>query len=335
MKKWLKIFIPLLICVNSNLCAQEIYGSWIKMKTSYANDNELPDSDITKYRYLKLTFEQKNKLFISTGSKYKGSELSFDTIYDIIQVSNSAGYIINRYKIDKLTAGELILVQKGLKGFDDKDCIKYKFVREEIYKNKMQIEPDDILLINNNDTIYKSTGKVHATFLGDTSFNEIFGSNISKIKSKKSNSFYATFIVRKTGNIDSIQILHSTNDIFEKQFKKALNRSKHLWQSAELNGKKVDVQEEFRYMSMSSPNLIKMYDSYRKAKEALNRLDYKNALKYFKIVLEITPNNYDAIYLKAICEIILENKDVGCSDLKRVKSSGNYQIDELIDRICR
>ena len=123
--------------------------------------------------------------------------------------------------------------------------------------------------------------------------------------------------------------------LFEKQFRKALNKSKNLWSPAELNGKNVDVQMEIKFRFVTSNKFIPMYDFNQKGKNALNNKDYIKALKYFELALERIPDNYETIYYKAICEINLGNIDAACEDLNIVKSLGKIDVNELIDDKCK
>ena len=336
MRRIFEILFLLLICFNADLDAQELFGDWIKTNVTYLNDNEFPDEHVLKYQYLRYTFEKSNELFMSVKSDDKGTALLFNINSNILQVKNSYGFIINSFLIDKITNDELILIQKGKGGFNESDCIKYQFIKEKLYQNKLPIKPSNILLISGIDTIYKSSEKIHAKFNGDKSFSEFCSDNIPEMSvvMATNNLFVATFIVRKSGQIDSVQILENINKRFEKQFRKALNKSKNLWLAAELNNEKVDVQMSIQFKFVTSNKFIPMYNFFQKGKVALDNLDYLRALEYFELALEKIPDSYEITYYKAICEMNLGNIDAACEDLAKVKSSGKMNVEELIIRNC-
>jgi hypothetical protein len=336
MKQIFIILFYALIFFSANLDAQELFGDWIKTNVTYVNDNDFPDDNVLKYQYLRYTFEKSNKLFMSVKYDDKGTALSFDINSNILQIKNSYGFIINSFLVDKITDEELILIQKGKDGFNDVDCIKFQFLKEKLYQNKLSIKSPDILLISGIDTIYKSSEKIHAKFNGTKSFFEFCSDNIPEMSvvMATNNLFVATFIVRKSGQIDSIQILENINKRFEKQFRNALNKSKKLWSAAELNDEKVDVQMSIQFRFVTPNKFIPMYNFSQKGKDALENMEYLRALKYFELALEKIPDSYEIIYYKAICEMNLGNINASCEDLAKVKSSGKMNVEELINKNC-
>lgn len=263
--------------------------------------------------------------------------LSFDRNLDILQIKNSYGYVINSYMMNKLNEDELILIQKGKTGYTDNDCIKYYFINEKDYQNKLQIKSSDVLIISNNDSIYKSNEKIYAKFLDDKSFYDYCSDNMpdKSVVMATNNLFFATFIVRKTGIIDSVQILEKINNRFEKQFRKALDRSKKLWIPAQLGNRKVDVQMNITFRFVTSDKFCPMYDFAQKGKKALINLDYTRALSYFNLALEKIPSDNEILYYKAICEMNLGNKNAACEDLAKVKESEKLHVDDLIEKNCK
>ncbi len=336
MKRILTILFLVLIFFGTKLEAQELFGDWIKTNVTYLNNNDFPDDNALKYQYLRYTFEKSNKLFASVKYDDKGTALLFDINSNILQIKNSYGFIINSFLVDKITNEELTLIQKGKDGFNDDDCIKFQFQKEKLYQDKLLIKPSDILQISGIDTIYKSSEKIHAKYNGAKSFFEFCSDNIPEMSvvMATNNLFVATFIVRKSGQIDSIQILESINKRFEKQFRNALNKSKKLWSAAELYNTKVDVQMSIQFKFVSSNEFIPMYDFAQKGKNALENMEYLRALEYFELALEKIPDSYEIIYYKAICEINLGNVNAACEDLAKVKSSGKMNVEDLINKNC-
>jgi len=328
------LIILIFFCIQAN--AQHIFGNWIKTKVTYFDDTELPNNNAVKFQYLRYTFEN-NKLFISFAFDDKGTLYNFDTKNQIVTIKNSYGYIVNSFMINQLSNNELIIVQKGKNGFTDNDCLKYYFIREQDYQNQLPIKSSDILLITKNDTVYKATEKIHAVFSGDKSFHDFCSENIPEVDiiMSTNNLFLATFTVRSNGLIDSIQVLESINKKFEKQFRKALEKSKRLWLVGELNGKKVDVQMKILFRFISSDKFLPKYDYSQEGKTAMSNSYFTKALAYFDLALEKVPSDYESLYYKAICEINLGNKNAACEDLEKVKTFGKMQVEELIEKNCK
>jgi hypothetical protein len=332
-----KTWIIILIFISIHTNAQDIFGNWIKTKVTYFDDTELPNNNAVNFHYLRYTFEKNNKLFMSFAFDDKGTLNYFEKNAQIITIKNSYGYVINSIMISKLSNNELIIVQKGNNGFTDNDCLKYYFIREKDYQNQLPIKGSDILLISKNDTVYKATEKIHAEFLGDKSFYDFCSENIPErnVVMSSNNLFLGTFIVRSSGLIDSIQVIENINKKFEKQFRKALEKSRKLWSAGELNGKKVDVQMKILFKFISSDKFLPKYDFSQKGKSAMNNLDFIRALAFFDLALEKVPDDYESLYYKAICEMNTGNKKAACEDLEKVKIFGKMQVDELIEKNCK
>jgi len=281
MRKEIWTIILIFFSIQAN--ALDISGAWIKTKVTYLDDTEIPDNNAIKFQYLRYTFENSNKLFMSFAFDDKGTAYNFETNAQIIDIKNSFGYIVNSFQISHLSTNELIIVQKGEKGFSDKDCLKYYFIREKDYQNQLPLKSFDILLISENDTVYRATPKIYAEFIGDKSFYGFCTENIPESEKLMStdNLFLATFIVRRNGLIDSIQVLENINKKFEKQFRNALEKSKNRWVAGELDGNKVDVQMKISFKFISSDNFLPKFNYFQKGKTAMNNFDFIRALAYF------------------------------------------------------
>jgi hypothetical protein len=337
MKFVFKGLIFLFTSFSINLNAQEIIGDWIKTRVMYLNDAELPDENGLKYQYLRYSFENGRNFLMSSAFDDPGTILEFEIDNNFLQIKNSFGFITNAFLIEKLTDKDLVLVQKGQTGFSENSCIKFYFEREKTYQAKLLLKPSDILLINNTDTVYKATEKIHAKFVSNKSFYEFCSENMPEIKTvmTANNIFLSTFIVRKTGVIDSIQILENINKRFEKQFRKTLIKSQNFWHPGILNDRKVDVQMKMTFKFISSDNFLPMYDYSQKGKNAMKDSDHMRALYYFDLAIEKNPDDYEILYLKAICELNLGNKEAACYDLEKVRSSGKMQITDVINKNCK
>lgn len=337
MKKILFITLTFLIGASLNVKAQEIYGDWIKAKVTYLNGTELPDNNVLKYQFLRYSFKDKDKLFLSVKYDNKGSALAFARDSNILQILNSYGDVINSFQIESVSNSELILVQSVNGAFNDDTCLKYQFINEKTYQNQLPLLPSDVLYSNENNTVYKVSEKIHPEFLGDKTFHAFCLERIHEKSAVEStdNLFISTFIVTKDGEIKNIQILEKINDRFEKQFLRVLNKSKKRWIPAELNGEKVDVQMIIQFKFFSSNSFLSMYEFSKNGKTALDNNEFLKALNYFDLALENYPNNIEIVYQKAICQINLGNAEAACEGLEKVQASGEMDVEELIMKNCK
>jgi hypothetical protein len=335
MKTQLSIIILLLACLT-NLNGQDIFGKWIKTKVEYVDKSELPNENSLKFQYVRYSFEKPNKFYMSLTYDDKGTALLFERKNNIIEIKNSFGFVTNSFLIAESGTDELVLIQKGITSFTENDCIKLYFTKESKYQNSLQVRPIDILSINNLDTVYMACEKVHPEFNWEKSFYDFCTENMPEKKAvvATNNFFLATFIVRKTGLIDSVKVLEGINSKFEKQFRATLKKSQRFWAPAKLGDKNVDVQMKMTFKFISSDKFIPMYDFSKKGKTAMTNSDFDGAIYYFDLALEENPDDYEILYNKAICELNLGNRTLACQDLKKVKASGKLNVDDLILKEC-
>jgi len=337
MKVILKGLLFLLINCNIDLQAQEICGDWIKTNVSYLDNSPFPKENILKYQFIRYSFDKDIRFYSSTSFDDVGTAFSYEVINNIILIKNSYGFITNSFLINKITYDELILIQKGQTGFTDPDCIRFCFRKEKNYQNSLKIKKSDILTVSNGDTVYKSCEKIHARFNYPISFMDYCSENIPERNAVMSseNFFLYTFVVRKTGIIDSVHSSGSVNKKFDKQFRRALASSQDSWEPAELNGKKVDVQMDISFRFYKSDRLLEMLDYYQTGKELMHNSEYKKALRNFELAAEIKPEDYEILYFKAICEMNLGYTNEACNDLRKVDLTGRMNVDELLEINCR
>jgi tetratricopeptide (TPR) repeat protein len=335
-----QILILLLILSCSSLFAQtgksQLMGSWIKSKVEYKDGEELPDGEALKYSYLRYHFEAPNKAYVALAYNDRGTAMTFHTNSNVLELKNSFGFVSNSFLVEKQSADELVLLQMAQGGFESPDCLRYYFVSEESFQKSIALKPSDILSINGTDTLYDSSPRVYARYKGDSSFHDYLTANIPAYKGvvASDNFFLATFIIRKSGEVDSLQVLEGISPTFDKQFVKAFNKAKGKWQPATIGGRSVDVrmQEQFRFVS--SDNFLPSYDYSNKGKEAMRAKEYLKAIHYFDRGLEKLPTNSDMLYQRAVCKLQLGNRIAACEDLQKVKALGKKTADVLIEKTC-
>lgn len=330
------ILITLLVLVFTGLKAQinESYlkGSWVKIKTTLNSNTELPDIYAIKYSYVKYTFTAPGKIGISTLYNTTGIINDF-YLNDSVLVTNNKYGILNELKIIKLTANELVVVQKGEKGFNDPYALKFYLIPETDFQRKGVFTTHDISKLATGDTVYNESPKVYATFNGGDEI-QTYLTKAGISMDQQEGHFKSSFIVMKTGEVDSLKILNGINADYDKQFVKWFTKNKKSWTAAKLNGKPVNVKmiKEMRYFTSDRMQPYFRYNT--SADNALNQGNYRGALFFYDQALTYLPDNIDDIYKRAACKIILGATNDLCDDMAKIKASGAMLVDELIDKYC-
>lgn len=334
------LLLLLLMFASSPLFAQAnksgLLGSWVKVKVEFKDGVALSDEETIKYSYLRYNFENPNKAYVGFTFEDKGTVMTFSLNSSVLELRNSFGHISNSFLVEKLSADELVMLQMGQGGFESPDCLRYYFIPEEKYQSSIPLKSTDVLAITGIDTLYAASPKVYATYKGNVSFHDYLTAHIQAYKGvvASDNFFLASFIVRKTGEVDSLQIMEGISPIFDKQFVRAFNKAKGKWQPATIGGRSVDVRmyEQFRFVS--SANFLPSYDYSKKSKEAMRAKEYLKALYYFDRGLEKLPSDADMLYQRAVCKLQLGNRAAACEDLRRVKAMRKTTADELMEQAC-
>lgn len=330
----------ILIFANNSLFAQTsksgLMGNWTKANVEFNDGAALSDEEALKYSYLRYSFENPDKVFASLAYDSKGTAMTFRVNNGILELINSFGYVSNSFLVEKLSADELVLLQMGQGGFESPDCLRYYFIPEHVYQNNIPLKANDVLAISGQDTLYAASPKVYAKYKGNVSFHDFLTVNIPAYKGvvTSDNYFLASFIVRKTGEVDSLQILEGISPVFDKQFVKAFNKAKGKWQPATIGGRKVDVRMHEQFRFVSSENFLPSYNYSNKGREAMRAKEYLKALYYFDRGLEKVPSDAEMLYQRAVCKLQLGNRVAACEDLQKLKAMRKTTADELIEQVC-
>lgn len=295
---------------------EKILGTWIKTKVEAFNNNPTKLIKARDKKFIKYTFEKAGRMFMSSEYNKKGNEIKYVVYGDIVDLR------YNKLKIEKLDNDELILVELQNNRISPNSARLY-FTKEQVFLNKLPINESDIF-VKDQDTTYFETQKVYPKFQNDTraDIEDFIQPYVEGLSNRKEAFSYASFIVNTNGKVSDIKIHHHINKKYDEGLKKAIMKSSGMWISPRVNGKKVKVLKEvtFHYivfpdMGSSGNGLIikeksrAISDSYisefKSANKELYRGNYENALKGFSKCIDMTPNNSNAIYQKAlICKIM-------------------------------
>lgn len=339
MKHWYILFFVLTSKIlSAQINKNSIYGTWVSCKITYKDNRPLPEEHFLKSAYIKYQFSRPGTLNTSSAYYEQGAESAFEINDVYLYTKFPQGGIMNTYQIESLK-DTLILVQRGLNGFDDPDNLKLYFVPETVYQNSLGLHPNDVFSIRLQDTIYKQCPKVYAKYNGQSFQHYLYEGIKDQISMDgRSGGLIATFIVSKTGVADSVKILEGIDDAFNKRFFKVFSRSRKEWKPAILNGKPVSVQMIIELRYSTSAATIPSYFATQKANEAYKNKDYQVALFYYDKALLTTPSDKENLYRRGMCKFELGNKDAACEDWYNAKAivlGSNTAIDTMLEKYCK
>lgn len=332
----LLILICAAFCVHAQVNSDNIYKTWVVNKMTYKDGSSLPDDNALKFSYIKYTFGYPDKFRFSVAYYEKGAERSFEIKNGYLALKSPEGTTINTLKIEK-AGDKLVLMQSGREGFDDPTSILFYLVPENVYQDSIQLKPNDIQSVIKGDTIYRQSPKIYASYNGD-SFQRVMYNGMSENLSMDGRHahFVASFIVTKKGVADSLKILESVDDKFDKRFIKVFNRAKMDWKPGVLNGKYVSVQMKVDLRYSTSETTLPAYFSSRKAIEAYNNKQYDIAEYYYNKALESEPADMELRYKRGMCKMLLGNMGGACEDWNEAKLlGGNSTIDAVLEKFCK
>lgn len=317
--------------VKTNL----IYDSWVATHVSYKDGAELPDDNLLKYNFTKYTFTTPDKINISFAYAEKGTPYLFEITGNLLMLKTEAGGAINTLSIEELTPEKLVLLQRGVSGFDDPTAIKYEFKREADYQRALPLTANDVYRISGSDTIYRESPKIYAAFKGDSFQSFLTESMGSGSGDNKSGRILTSFVVSDKGVADSLTILESLGAPYDKAYTRAFYKAKNKWNPAQLNGKKVKVRmmQEIRYFT--SDMMLPAYTYTRDANAAFEEQKYELALYYFDKALNKVPTDKENLYKRGICKQMLGNQPGACEDWQMVKKLGGSTVDTLLAKYCK
>ena len=313
-----------------------IYGSWVVSKITYADGSGLADENVLKYAYIRYRFSPTDKFNASTAYYEQGDENVFEIDGAFLQIRTTQGGLMNSFHVE-VNKDTLILLQKGLDDFNDPNALKFYFIPESNYQNSILLKFNDIYSVDTKDTVYRSSPKMYARFNGNSFQRFIYAGISDRINMHdRVGHLVAGFIVSKTGYADSVKILEGIDAGFNKQFIKVFNQAKKSWKPAILNGKPVSVYTMVDLRYSTSATAMPAYFSTQKANTAYNDKDYKLALYYYDLALNDEPSEKENLYKRGMCKLFLGVMGGACDDWNKAKALGsNTAIDAVMAKYCK
>ncbi len=321
--------------LKAQINSQLLYNTWVKVKVTYNDDKPLVYSNIFKYSYAKYIFKSDGKAGINTGYLSNAANNTFLINDSAIVISSPGGFEMNRLKILKLTTDELVLEQRGKAGFDQPDALKIYLVSQGAFQRSHKFQSWEFSTIANGDTVYNESPVVYAEFTAANNFQDYVRSQIQASINQEQGHFMATFIVNKTGKIDSLKIVNGISADHDKLFLKIFAKNQAFWKPALLGGKPVNVKVTVKIDHWGSDMVIPSMRFTEEANSALEAGKFDIALHYYEQSLSYVPTDVTNSYKSALCKLALGRTDGVCEALVQINQSGVMIVDELIGLVCK
>lgn len=278
--------------------SQLLLGTWIKTNIETNNLQIAADT-----KYLKYTFENDGKFYLSTDHDEKGIEYLYKLIGNILALND------NKLNIISLEKDYLVLedVDKA------NDPIKIYFTKKSKLLSENTFGQNDYYT-SGNDTIYFESELVYPEFENKnnkTSDGFILSNLVGLINGNEETYLFATFIVNTDGQISNLDIFHHISNIYDSNLIKAIEKTNGMWTSPFLNGKKVKVLKEIAYHyhkipnsnSVTNSNKFIRIETHAEKFRAKYKLFYKEAIKQY-----LRGDMKSALNLYMRCENLTDEK---------------------------
>lgn len=245
------------LTVSSIICYGQknnlLYGTWIKTNIETADKNTTEETIERNKKFLKYTFEKK-AFFVSTNYHEKGFKNLYNLVGDLI---NRPGF---QFKIEHLDNSELVLVELTNSKITPNSHRIY-FKKEKIIQDALELEKE-AFFVKNSDTIYFECPKVYPKFR-NTSFvdlSDFLQPKVEGLSNKKEHFLHVKFIINTAGEITDINFHHRINKAYDKAMKKALLKTKRMWEVPEIKNKKVNVLKSLSIHYIEYPKQINVFE---------------------------------------------------------------------------
>ncbi|GAB2870877.1 energy transducer TonB [Hymenobacter ruber] len=336
MNNFIRIFIFLLfttlipsIEVWGQSTPQLLLGSWVKTRLEAKTGAELPITFRSKRSYLRFAFYKNGKAFKSTDFKDKGYPMTYNV------KGNALVFGINTYTIEAIDSVHLVLLEEARNGYDE-PSVRYTFTRETIYQNSLPAD-QETAVFRRGKLIYKESEKATPELLAKSSFSDFLHDNMSVLQeSAKENGFFvASFVVLPSGKLDTIQIHKGRNELFDRQFVKAVQRTDGLWKPAMIDGQPVAVEKEIRFRYFTFASMMDYSRKYDMGIKLKTQREYESAIVFLSACIQLDQFDIDAYYHRAICYKENSQLQNACTDWQRVKSLGSRDADDWLAKFCK
>lgn len=300
--------------------SQLLLGTWIK---THIETNNLQIAADTKY--LKYTFENDGKFYLSTDYDEKGIDYGYKLIGNIL--------VLNDNKLNIISLEKDYLVLEDISNTNEP--IEIYFTKKSKLFTENTVDQNDFYM-SGNDSIYFESELIYPEFekINNKTSDGFILSNMAGLVTGKEETYcFATFVVNPDGQISNINVLHHINSKYDTNLIKAIEKTNGKWTSPFVNGKKVKVLKEIAYHNHKMPNTPSIATNNNKFNRIETQADkfhikyklfYKEAIKQY-----LRGNMKSALNFFMRCENLTDEKIntiIGMSKCyQELNDSVNYQ----------
>ncbi|WP_420152218.1 tetratricopeptide repeat protein [Siphonobacter sp.] len=349
----MKPFCLLLIFLFSqSLLAQDIdkeklKGVWVAKRVEYRNGYQMmSDAEVDKSTIV-FVFEDRRLRFYTNE---KSSTVSYTLNGNRIRTAENA-----TYTIDKLTDYELQLSEQTSSVMRN-DQLRFICARQEATSYDDYIRKKFVLPAArfDRDTFYVMNETIYPKFrtrLIDSSFYETYQNSYTYIEDAfrqlarpRRDRFRVSFIVNRTGRIENIQIVESSDPKMDDNLRTAIKASEGMWIPATVGRKPVRVQVNYefpygipenRQLSLDDIKALKAKDLFETGLQHYNRQRYDQALAVFNQCIELDPGNVSIRFNRAATFYKLNRLPEACQDWKLLERAGEKEATKLLKKHCQ
>jgi hypothetical protein len=156
--------------------------------------------------------------------------------------------------------------------------------------------------------------------LKNTPLEEFFGQNTGfpeyLLSEKGDANVIVSFIITKTGQIDSVKIIKSPNKDASIQALSALDKSDNLWEPTKLNDQPID----WRYIaSFKFVTSLKYDNQKKKIQKLVQKEKYVNSLELLDECIKFHEYDEELYQLRSSIYTKLNKRDLAESDLRKIE----------------
>ncbi|MFT4033413.1 MAG: tetratricopeptide repeat protein [Siphonobacter sp.] len=341
-----------LIILSQQLLAQDIdtstlRGVWVAKRIEYRNGYQMMSDEEVNRSNIVFVFEDRRLRFYTNG---KPTTVTYTITGNRIRTAQNAVY-----QVDKLTDYELQLTEQTAT-IDHNDQLRFICARQDAYSYEEYIQKRFVLPAAryDSDTFYVMNDYVYPKFrthLIDSSFYESYQNSYEfiddafrQIAKPKRDRFRVSFVVSKTGKVENVEIIESTDPTEDANLRAAIRATEGRWISARINNHPVRVQVnyEFPYGLPDTKNLtvadiqaLKAKDLFETGLQQFKRQRYEEALTTFNRCIELDPGNVSIRFNRAATFFQLNRVSEACKDWKLLEQAGEKEATTFLKKYCQ
>lgn len=199
---------------------KQILKSWIKREIySLPGNTRIDDTLYTRYSF------QKNKVYISFNPGWNDAKQEWSMEASQLRIGFAT------YTIEEITDSTLIISSPGFRRI---------LLDNEDYLNRKSTNLQKIGEFN-NEPVYKANEYITPRYKKE-GLREFISQNLEGYNIRKAITFMASFIIKKDGSVDNIQIINGISEGFDAEVIKQLKKTSKDWTPAFHNGEPIQAQ---------------------------------------------------------------------------------------------